>query len=62
LGAGRSTTTLMIIGTIAELPESDRRRVEECLGKMRDLLTEYEDAGLLALAVVGSQALDDNPL
>lgn len=43
---------LVIKGTIAELPEADRAKVEECAEKLRQAIGEYGPFGLVALALV----------
>lgn len=44
---------LMIMrGAVYQLPEEDRKRVEECADKMRALVEEYGEAGVCAASLV----------
>jgi DUF1009 family protein len=43
---------LVLKGAIAELPESDRLKVDACARRLRQVLSEFGDAGLLALMLV----------
>lgn len=51
---------LRIAGAIAQLPERDQARVKECAERLRKAITESGDAGLLALALVGAEAVQEN--
>lgn len=48
-------TKLAIAGLIAQQPEEDRKKIEECVAKLRDFLAEYGDYGLLAITLVGAE-------
>jgi hypothetical protein len=44
---------LVLKGAIAELPESDRIKVDECAAKLRQVVSEADEgAGVLALMLV----------
>ena len=57
-----SDRTLLIMGLIATLPEIEQARIRECVQKCRALLDEYEEAGFVAFALVGSELQDKHPL
>jgi hypothetical protein len=44
------------------VPEPDQARIRECVQKLRALLAEYEEAGYVAFALVGSELQDEAPL
>ena len=46
---------LIIKGIVSDMPEADRTKIKECEEKIRALLKEYGEHGLMALAVVGSE-------
>lgn len=46
---------LIIQGVIAELPEADRTKVEECVAKLRQVIAQEGEYGALALALVVSE-------
>lgn len=48
-------TRLGILGLIAELPDEERKKTEECIRKIRALLDQYEDWGILAITLVGAE-------
>lgn len=45
---------LMIKGLVADLPEAQRVRVQECVMKIGDVVGEYGEDGVIAMAIVGS--------
>lgn len=49
-------TYLLIKGTIADLPETDRQRVESAAQALRDVANAAGVHGNLALALVGAEA------
>lgn len=48
-------TRLGILGLIAELPEMERHKAEECARKIRQLVEEYGDWGILAVTLIGAE-------
>ncbi len=48
-------TVLMIQGLIAQQPEEQRKKAEECVEKLRQFLVEHGDAGILAFTLVGAE-------
>lgn len=48
-------TRLGVLGLIAELPEAERKATEECALKLRKLIEEYGDWGILAVTLVGAE-------
>lgn len=46
---------LIIKGAIAELPEGERKQIESCAEKLRQVLAEYGQHGQVALALVVSE-------
>ena len=51
--------TLVIKGAISELPEEDRAKVMEAYEKLKEVVNASGGAGLMALALLGSEAADD---
>lgn len=46
---------LIIKGVVAELPQSDREKVEACADKLRQVIAENGQFGFVALALVVSE-------
>jgi hypothetical protein len=54
--AGEQLVLMAVKATILNLEPEDRTLVEECAGKIRDLVYGYDDFGPIALALVGAEA------
>lgn len=48
-------TRLGVLGLIAELPEEERKKTEECVQKIRELVDKYGDWGILAVTLIGAE-------
>lgn len=48
-------TRILIKGAVAEMPEDQRARVNECTEKVRTVIAEYGPFGQLAIAIIGSE-------
>ena len=48
-------TLLMIKGAIADLPESDRKGVLLAAAKLREVVKQHNDHGVMAFALVGAE-------
>lgn len=46
---------LMIKGTIADLPEADRKGVELAAAKLREIIALHNDHARMAFALVGAE-------
>ena len=46
---------LALKGIISELPEADREKVYACVAKINQVVAEFGDAGILAMALVVSE-------
>jgi hypothetical protein len=50
---------LAIKGMVSEQPEEIRNRFAECRSRIEDILVEYKEVGLLALALIGAEIASD---
>ena len=48
-------TLLMIKGTIADLPETDRKGVQLAAAQLRAVVKQHNDHGVMAFALVGAE-------
>ena len=48
-------TLWMIKGIIGDLPEDRRDKIMESYNKMKAIMTEYEDDGEVAIALLGAE-------
>lgn len=46
---------LMVRGAIASLPEADRQGVELAAAKLREVVAQHNDHGVMAMALVGAE-------
>jgi phosphatidylserine decarboxylase len=46
---------LLIRGAIAELPEADRKGIEQAATNLREVVATHNDHGKMALALVGAE-------
>jgi hypothetical protein len=50
---------LMIEGLITHLPEAEQVKFRECYAKLDAIVTEYGDAGIAALGLLGARKSED---
>ncbi|MFA5936519.1 MAG: hypothetical protein WC822_01430 [Candidatus Paceibacterota bacterium] len=50
---------LMMRGLVAGLPAEQQKKVTECIEKIRSLVKEYGDDGVIACQLVGAELLAD---
>lgn len=46
---------LLIRGVIAGLPEADRQGIELAAAKLREVVAQHNDHGVMAMALVGAE-------
>lgn len=55
MGQDERAMVLMIKGAIAELPEDQRRKVQECYEQLQKLVADNGEEGGMALALLGAE-------
>lgn len=55
----KNVDLLLLKGAMYELAPAEQEKVKECAEKLRSVIVEYGDHGLLALALVGIELSND---
>lgn len=49
------TTLLLLMGALAGMDRADQEQVKSCADKLRSVIAEHGDNGILALGLVGAE-------
>lgn len=55
MSAAENAALLVIKGIIFDLPKDDQDKIAEAAAKINAIVTEYEAAGIMAVALIGAE-------